>query len=90
MRSRYVLVAPLAAAIAISSSWSVPDAAPTHSPGQDLTTLDDQVELSLTVYNSDIALVRDVRRCRCRPATSTSSSWTLPRPSIRRRCTSDR
>jgi hypothetical protein len=30
--------------------------------GQDLmTTLDDQTELSLTVYNSDIALVRDVR-----------------------------
>ena len=30
--------------------------------GQDLTTtLDDQAELSLTVYNSDIALVRDVR-----------------------------
>jgi hypothetical protein len=31
-------------------------------PGQDLiTTLDDQAELSLTVYNSDIALIRDVR-----------------------------
>src|SRR5690349_13480050 len=31
-------------------------------PAQDLTTtLDDQAELSLTVYNSDIALVRDVR-----------------------------
>ena len=31
-------------------------------PGQDLTTtLDDQAELSITVYNSDIALVRDVR-----------------------------
>ena len=30
--------------------------------GQDqLTTLDDQSEMSLTVYNSDIALVRDVR-----------------------------
>ena len=30
--------------------------------GQDLTTtLDDQSELSLTVYNSDVALVRDVR-----------------------------
>jgi hypothetical protein len=27
----------------------------------DSTTLDDQVELSVTVYNSDIALVRDVR-----------------------------
>jgi hypothetical protein len=36
-----------------------------HAPvaeGQDqTTTLDDQAELSLTVYNSDIALVRDVR-----------------------------
>ena len=27
-----------------------------------MTTLDDQVELAVTVYNSDIALVRDVRR----------------------------
>ena len=32
MRSRYLLVAPIAAAIAIGSSWSAPDAAPTHSP----------------------------------------------------------
>ena len=62
MRSRYLLVAPLAAAIALCSSGSTPDAAPTHGAGQDMTTLDDQVELSLTVYNSDIALVRDVRR----------------------------
>jgi hypothetical protein len=44
-----------------------PDASPnlvagTEQPGQDLTTtLDDQSELSITVYNSDIALVRDVR-----------------------------
>ena len=29
--------------------------------GQHATTLDDQAELSVTVYNSDIALVRDVR-----------------------------
>jgi hypothetical protein len=29
--------------------------------GQDVTTLDDQVDLAVTVYNSDIALVRDVR-----------------------------
>jgi hypothetical protein len=28
---------------------------------QDSTTLDDQVELAVTVYNSDIALIRDVR-----------------------------
>lgn len=31
------------------------------APQQDSTTLDDQVELAVTVYNSDIALVRDVR-----------------------------
>jgi hypothetical protein len=29
--------------------------------GYDQTTLDDQVELAVTVYNSDIALVRDIR-----------------------------
>jgi hypothetical protein len=29
--------------------------------GQDASTLDDQTELALTVYNSDLALVRDVR-----------------------------
>lgn len=31
---------------------------------QDSTTLDDQVDLSVTVYNSNIALVRDVRNIR--------------------------
>ena len=36
-------------------------AAPAAAGGQDTSTLDDQSELSLTVYNSDLALVRDVR-----------------------------
>ena len=31
---------------------------------QGSTTLDDQVDLNVTVYNSDIALVRDVRNAR--------------------------
>src|SRR5687767_6766459 len=31
------------------------------APVQDASTLDDQTELALTVYNSDLALVRDVR-----------------------------
>jgi hypothetical protein len=31
------------------------------APVQDVSTLDDQTELALTVYNSDLALVRDVR-----------------------------
>ncbi|HJR59935.1 MAG TPA: hypothetical protein VJ813_11065 [Vicinamibacterales bacterium] len=33
-------------------------------PGQHVTTLTDQADLSVTVYNSDIALVRDVRNLR--------------------------
>ncbi len=44
---------------------SAPEAAP--APGgaaQEATTLDDQVELAVTVYNSDLALVRDVRNLR--------------------------
>jgi hypothetical protein len=62
MRNRYIFAAAVAAATAVGvSSRSVPNAAPTHSNGQDTTTLDDQVDLAVTVYNSDIALVRDVR-----------------------------
>ena len=38
-----------------------PAAAPAPAPAQDASTLEDQTELSLTVYNSDLALVRDVR-----------------------------
>jgi hypothetical protein len=35
---------------------------PARDPGQ--TTLDDQVDLAVTVYNSDLALIRDVRDLR--------------------------
>jgi len=48
----------------LSAGAGVADDPPvsTEQSGQDLTTtLDDQSELSITVYNSDIALVRDVR-----------------------------
>jgi hypothetical protein len=38
--------------------------APAAGAGQDETTLDDQVDLAVTVYNSDIALVRDIRNLR--------------------------
>jgi len=38
-----------------------PAPAPAPVPAQDASTLEDQTELSLTVYNSDLALVRDVR-----------------------------
>jgi len=44
---------------AVPHQEAVTTAAPHQEPGQ--TTLDDQVDLAVTVYNSDIALVRDVR-----------------------------
>jgi hypothetical protein len=55
--------AALIAAAALTSGHVAPaaQAAPTAGAGQDSSTLDDQVELAVTVYNSDIALVRDVR-----------------------------
>ncbi len=41
------------------------------SPQQDATTtLDDQTELAITVYNSDIALIRDVRNLQLSNGTS--------------------
>jgi hypothetical protein len=64
-----------AAAVALSLvvvPWSLassnPVAAEAQAPGT--TTLDDQVELAVTVYNSDIALVRDVRRVRLARGTA--------------------
>ena len=42
------------------------------APVQDASTLDDQTELALTVYNSDLALVRDVRTCCASTSGATS------------------
>src|ERR1700694_4015936 len=55
--------AALMAAAALTSRHDAPvaQAAPGTGRGQDSPTLDDQVDLAVTVYNSDIALVRDVR-----------------------------
>ena len=39
---------------------------PPPGADQDQTTIDDQVDLAVTVYNSDLALVRDVRNVRLR------------------------
>jgi hypothetical protein len=61
MRARYYLAAVVVAGVAMTATRSAPSAAPTRTVGQDTTTLDDQVDLAVTVYNSDIALVRDVR-----------------------------
>ena len=47
--------------VGFSGGTPVPKAATRPSSGQETSTLDDQVDLAVTVYNSDIALVRDVR-----------------------------
>jgi hypothetical protein len=65
MNARLWLAAPVVAAAVAFGPRLLPAtsvaAAPAAAPAQDTSTLDDQTELSLTVYNSDLALVRDVR-----------------------------
>ena len=63
MRSRMWLAAVFVATGVLLSRQSSPGAvaAAARDAGQDSSTLDDQVELAVTVYNSNIALVRDVR-----------------------------
>jgi hypothetical protein len=53
--------AALAGAMALHLDSPAASAAQPQVQGQDTSTLDDQTELALTVYNSDLALVRDVR-----------------------------
>jgi len=64
MNRRIWLTAPVLALV-VGASPHYPAralaAAPAAAGGQDTSTLDDQTALSLTVYNSDLALVRDVR-----------------------------
>jgi hypothetical protein len=55
------LAAVLMALAALTSQRIVPAAQAAPGAGQDSSTLDDQIDLAVTVYNSDIALVRDVR-----------------------------
>ena len=51
----------LAGAMRVGLDSPAASAAQPQVQGQDTSTLDDQTELALTVYNSDLALVRDVR-----------------------------
>ena len=51
----------LAAAMRFGLDGPAAVAAQPQVQGQDTSTLDDQTELAVTVYNSDLALVRDVR-----------------------------
>jgi hypothetical protein len=69
-----VLLLAGAAVLARPESQPTVSAAPADPPGsrQDITTtLDDQSELAITVYNSDIALVRDVRNLQLARGTGT-------------------
>jgi hypothetical protein len=60
-----IWLAALVLALAVGAAQHYPTralaAAPAAAGGQDTSTLDDQTALALTVYNSDLALVRDVR-----------------------------
>ncbi len=61
MRTCILVVALTLVASAAFVREANPVAATPGATGQDTTTYSDQVDLAVTVYNSDIALVRDVR-----------------------------
>src|SRR5882724_5548062 len=61
MKTRIWLAALLIAAGPVGWQHTASVAQAAREAGQDASTLDDQVDLAVTVYNSDIALVRDVR-----------------------------
>src|SRR5688572_8121531 len=69
MRAQMCLAALVIAGVAGLSHGSAPGAATLGTINQDTTTLDDQVELGVTVYNSNIALVRDVRNVQLPPGS---------------------
>ncbi len=75
MSLRLWLVAPAIALVGLVPRSPAPAATPPPATGpaaqtQGASTLDDQVELAVTVYNSDIALVRDVRQIDLPPGTT--------------------
>jgi hypothetical protein len=61
-----VVFAPVCACLIVGASGAAPKSSPQVSPPAQpqahTTTLEDQTDLALTVYNSNIALVRDSRR----------------------------
>src|SRR5688572_17699323 len=69
MRSRFYVAALVVAGVVGVSRGSAPGAATPSALGQGSTTLDDQVELAVPVYNSGIALVRDVRNVQLAPGS---------------------
>ena len=61
-RKSWVIVAAVAAVGAWFSQRGVTGVAAQNAPDALVATLRDQVDLAVTVYNSNIALVRDVRQ----------------------------
>src|SRR5205807_760310 len=64
MQKRLWLAGLMVAASVAGWRHSGPAVAAAQDTGHNESTLDDQVDLAVTVYNSDIALVRDVRNLR--------------------------
>ena len=91
MRARVCLAVLILAGVVGFSGSATPRAVSRVDPGQDTSTLDDQVELAVTVYNSDIALVRDVREPAAAARQLRSALHGHRRDGESRRpCTSDR
>ena len=61
---------PWREAFVSARSSAAPASTAASLPGQGTSTSDDQAELALTVYNSDIALVRDIRNLQLPRGTS--------------------
>src|SRR5438874_12444377 len=70
-RSCFALSVCLASVAAVAPHKPVTAVPAVSTPDQNRTaTVDDQVELGVTVYNSDIALIRDVRNLQLAKGTS--------------------
>jgi hypothetical protein len=71
MRVRLSCSAILLSVAVLSSGFSAPRASTAAAArnGHDQSTIDDQTDLSLTVYNSDLALVRDTRNITLQPGS---------------------
>ena len=82
MSARFWFVLPvlaIAAAVPVRPVASPPPAAATAQDGN-TTTLDDQAELAVTIYNSDIALVGTCATSRSPGERPTCISWTSRPP----------
>jgi hypothetical protein len=64
MCARTLIAAFAVATVGLASPHTSRSAAVPSAAGQNQSTLDDQKDLAVTVYNSEIALVRDVRELR--------------------------